>query len=108
MLLFGLGMRFESLQFLFGSFGQLGHSALHLDDLFGVPLLVFGVEGDPLNHILLVAWFAFQAFLYLILQATMLGFVLCIQTVSVVDVIPKEMFLVDMVVEVLIVLLQLC
>jgi hypothetical protein len=55
MLLFGLGMRFESLQFLFGSFGQLGHSALHLDDLFGVPLLVFGVEGDPLNHILLVA-----------------------------------------------------
>jgi hypothetical protein len=38
----------------------------------------------------------------------MLGFVLCIQTVSVVDVIPKEMFLVDMVVEVLIVLLQLC
>ena len=68
-------------------------------------LLILGVEGNPHDRVFLLAGAAVQTFFDLILKTTVLSFVLGIEAIGIVYVIPKEVLLMNMFFKFLIVLL---
>lgn len=73
----------------------------------GDALITLFVEGDPQDCLFVVAGVFFETAFDLILEAAVIGFVFGVEAVGVENVVPKEMFVGDMLVEFFIVFLKL-